>query len=91
MNQEEILKKEIEFAAYGKQVLNNPAFKEVMTVRKAQLFEVFCRTKQDQPEIREEAWRTMQNITALENYLTTALTTGKMATSTLESLTETKE
>lgn len=81
-------KKEVEFAAIGKQVVDNPAFKQAMMVRKGQIFEVFCLTKAEQNDVREEAWRTMQNMTALEEFFKQALTTGKMADEQLESLKE---
>ena len=85
------LSDEVELASLGKQVVNNKAYINALTLRKAQIFEVFCRTKQDQSDVREEAWRTMKNLTALEDYFNNILTTGKMAAITLESLTETKE
>ncbi len=82
--QEEQYEREVEFAAMGAQVLNNAAYTQAMTIRKAQIFELFCKTKQEQGDVREEAWRTMQNINALEDWLNTALTTGKMAQQSLD-------
>lgn len=79
------LESEIEFANIGKKVIDNPAFQQAMTIRKAQIFDVFCKTKQDQTDVREEAWRTMQNMNALEQYFKQLLTTGKMAEETLKS------
>lgn len=76
------------FAAIGQQVLNNEAYKQAMMLRKAQIFELFCKTAQDQPEIREECWRTMVNINALEDYFKTILDTGKLADITLELMKE---
>lgn len=70
----------------GQQVVNNEAFKQALAIRKAQIFEIFCKTKADQSDIREEAWRTMVNMKALEDFLNTALTTGKMADTSLELL-----
>lgn len=81
----EIAKQESAFAQMGKQVLDNAAFKQALTIRKAQLFEDFCNTNKNQSDVREEAWRTMKNMTALEDFLITALETGKMADMTLES------
>lgn len=89
--QEEQLKRESAFAVQGNLVLNNEAFKQAITLRKAQIFELFCRTKPDQTDVREEAWRTMVNINALEDYLTKALSTGKMADSQLESMLQSKD
>ena len=82
------LESEVAFAAEGRLVLNNPAFQRAMTVRKGQIFDIFVKTKQDQADIREEAWRTMQNLLALENYFEQLLATGKMADQTLQSMTE---
>jgi len=85
-DQEEQLKQESAFASMGKQVLDNEAFKQAITIRKAQIFEVFCKTKADQQDVREEAWRTMQNMTALEEFFRIALETGRMADKSLEQL-----
>lgn len=84
MNSKEQLENEIAFANMGKQVVNNEAYKQAMTARKAHIFDVFCRTKPDQVDVREEAYRTMVNMIALETYFDTLLTTGKMADAQLE-------
>lgn len=85
-DQEEQLKRESEFAKIGQQVINNEAFKQAMAIRKAQIFEIFCLTSQDQADVREEAWRTMRNMEALEEFFNRALTTGNMADQQLEQL-----
>jgi len=87
-DQEDQLKREVALAAEGKQVLNNPAFKNALVIRRAQIFEVFCNTKKDQEDVREEAWRTIKNMDALERYFQEMLDTGKMAQTTLESMQE---
>lgn len=87
-DQKEQLDREISFAAMGKQVLNNAAYQEAMTVRRGQVFEVFCKTSQDQSEIRDEAWRTMKNLDAIEEYFRILLETGRMAEETLKLTTE---
>ncbi len=79
----EQLEQESAFAKMGQQVVNNEAFKKAIQERKDQIFELFCRTKADQQEVREEAWRTMVNMEVLEKYLHKALTTGRMADTTL--------
>lgn len=89
-DQLEQLKRESEFAQMGKQVVNNKAYQDAIAVRRAQIFEVFCNTKHDQSDVREEAWRTMKNMDALEQFLNNILTTGKMADSALESIEETE-
>lgn len=78
------LEQEVAFANQGKLVLSNKAYQQALTLRKAQIFEVFCKTKYKQSEEREEAWRTMQNMIALEDYFRILLDTGKMAEITLE-------
>jgi hypothetical protein len=78
MSQEQ-LEREVTLAAMGKQVLDNEAFKHFLTLRKAQIFETFCNTTKDQEDVREEAWRTMVNMNALEQYFKTTLETGRMA------------
>jgi hypothetical protein len=85
-DQQEQLEREQAFAAVGMQVVNNEAFKQAMTARKAQIFDTFCRSSADQTELRDEAWRTMKNMKALEDFLNTALQTGKMADATLEQM-----
>lgn len=83
-DQQEQLERELSFAAMGKQVLSNAAYQQAMTTRKAQIFDVFCRTGQEQSDIREEAWRTMKNLDAIEEYFRVLLETGKMAEETLK-------
>jgi len=77
--QEEQLKEEITLAQMGQQVVNNHIYKQAFIARKGQLFDIFCKTKKDQEDVREEAWRTMQNLNALESYFEQVLNTGKMA------------
>lgn len=82
----EHLTEESKLGQMGQQVLNNHVFKQAMVARKAQLFEVFCNTKKDQDDVREEAWRTMQNLKCLQQYFEQVLNTGKMADNQLEEL-----
>jgi len=86
--QTEQLEQEAAFAAMGQQVINNEAYRSAITTRKAQIFEIFCNTSQDQHDVREEAWRTMKNMDALESFFDQLLTTGKMAEETLKSNTD---
>lgn len=83
---EELLGEQYKFAQMGQQVLNNEAYKSAITIRKAHLFDVFSHTTHDQADIREEAWRTMQNLAALEQYFNEVLTTGMMAEEQLSQL-----
>ena len=80
------LEREVDYANMGKQVLNNEAYKRALTARKAQIFDVFVNTKQEQEDVRQEAWRTMQNLNALEDYFRIVLETGKMAETSLKSI-----
>lgn len=77
--QEDQLKRESEIAKLGQLVVNNQVFQDALAARRAQIFDVFCNTGKDQGDIREEAWRTMQNMNALQQYFEQVLTTGKMA------------
>jgi len=86
MNEQE--KQEVAFAAMGKQVLGNKAYQEAIIARKAQIFDIFCNTKPDQGDVREEAWRTMINMQALDDYFQQLLDTGKMAERTLKEIEE---
>jgi hypothetical protein len=85
-DRDEQLKEESKFAQMGLQVVNNEAYKAAFNVRRAQIFDVFCKTNKDQADIREEAWRTMKNLDSLDAFFKTALTTGKMADITLDEL-----
>jgi len=85
-DQKDQLEREVNFAAIGQAVVKNAAYQQAFTIRKAQLFEAFCKTKQEQIDIREEAWRTMQNLNALEDYFKQLLTTGKMAEISLKAI-----
>ena len=83
-DQKEQNEQEVAFANMGKQVVENEAYKQTMTLRKAQIFDLFCSSKPDQSDVREECYRTMVNMIALEKYFETVLTTGKMAEASLE-------
>jgi hypothetical protein len=82
----EHLTEESKLGQMGQQVLNNHVFKQAMLARKAQLFDIFSKSKKEQTEEREEAWRTMQNLKVLEQYFEQVLTTGKLADSQLDEL-----
>lgn len=86
--QKTLLEQQSAFAQIGKQVLDNQAYQQFFIVRRSQIFNIFCDTKQDQDDVRQEAWRTMQNLNAMEDFFEHALTTGKMADKTLESYKE---
>ncbi len=79
MQNKEALEEAAVFASYGKQVLDNPAYQQAFTARKAKLFDTFCRSKAEETEKREEAWREMQNLIAIERYFNRILGTGKKA------------
>lgn len=83
-DQEQQLEDEVDFANLGHQVLTNKAYQTFLTARKAQVFQEFCQTKADESEIRDEAWRTMKNLEAMEKYFKKALQTGTLAQKTLE-------
>lgn len=82
--QEAFEKENVEFAAQGNLVVNNMAYKQAFIARRAIIFDTFCNSAKDQGEIREEAWRTMQNLDALEQYFNNILTNGKMSEDVLK-------
>ncbi len=89
--QEEELKKQVAFGTLGQQVVNNAAYKSAFATRTAHLFDVFQNTTQEQSDIREEAWRTMQNLKALESYFDNILTSGKLSEQDLKQFEEFKD
>jgi hypothetical protein len=79
IDEREQLEREVEIANDTRLLVSNPVFKAAMAVRKAQVFTDFTSSKADEIERRNEAWRTMQNLLALEAYFTNALQSGKLA------------
>lgn len=76
-----------EEAARGREaqsVLNNSIYKESLVIIKAQMFDAFVRSNADQSAEREEIWRRMNNLDALEKQLTSVMTTGKLGEATLD-------
>lgn len=86
--QEERLKEQVKLSTMAHQVVNNEAFKMAFIARRADLFNAFCDSDKEEVDVREEAWRTMQNLDALEAYFHTAITTGKIASTELDTLTK---
>ena len=70
------------------QLLTNPAYVHIISQRKAEIFEEFSSSEQDQPEVREEAWRTMKNLDAILKHAVLMIDDGKMAEETLKLHTE---
>ena len=69
MNQNQIkeaLGERVKFATIGLQLLNNDVFRAALTARKAQIFDEFCNSGQNDDSARSECWRTMKNLDALE-------------------------
>lgn len=87
MNEElERLAEEVKLGNMGYQVINNEAFKKAVALRKQDLFDTFNKSKADEVEKREEAWRTMQNLNALLEYFDDLLNSGKMAKAQLDEM-----
>ena len=78
------LEQQVNFAQSTHELLNNVAFKSALTARKAQIFDEFCNTSQNDDESRKEMWRTMKNLDALETYFSQAMYTGGVAKQELE-------
>jgi hypothetical protein len=86
-DQTEQLKREEELGNQGRLVLNNIAYQQAFQIRKAEVFMSFTDSKEGETKKRDEAWRTMQNLIALEEYFKEVLDTGKMARDQLKSYT----
>ena len=69
----------IEQGAQAKALKNNTFFSQLMADRKSQIFEKFCRTAADDNAERDELWRTMQNLKAIERHINEAIHTAVMA------------
>jgi hypothetical protein len=91
LEMKEELERQASFAALGRQVLGNEAYKSAFTTRKAHLFNVFCNTAPDQTDVREEAYKSMQNLLSLESYFEEILESGKMSQETLDELEKYKD
>jgi hypothetical protein len=85
MDKEE-LEKRIIAAEEGKQVFKSEVLQNAITYRKAQIFQAFCETGADEQDVRDEAWRTMQNMEALERYFERILEGGEIARKELKSM-----
>ena len=75
----EKLEENVKFANMGVQLLNNEVFKAALTARKAQIFDEFCNSSQNDDSARAEAWRTMKNLDGLETYFRQVLESGAIA------------
>lgn len=82
----EILEEHVKIAEMGRQVMGNEAFKQAFTARQARIFDEFCSSSAADQSVRDEAWRSMQNLLALKEYFEQTLTTGKMAFEELKSM-----
>ena len=74
------------FAQLGLQVVNNAAYKQAMSAVKAQIFRDFSESKFDEKDVRDECWRSIQNLDRLEHYFNQVLENGKLAEETLKLL-----
>ena len=83
-DQKEIHENAVVMANHARQVLTNPAYQEAFTARKAKLFDIFCNSKAEESDKRDEAWREMQNLIALERYFNKVLQSGRMSGETLK-------
>lgn len=77
------LDEDVERGVHAHQVLNNPIYREAMVAIRAQLFSQFEQTKFRDHDERDEAWRKLQAINAIEGHLARVMQTGKLAERTL--------
>lgn len=59
-------------------LINSPLFKEAMLLIRAEITEKFAKTKFHQKDERDELWRKMQTIDAIEKYLKKVIVTGNL-------------
>lgn len=60
-------------------VIGSPVYKEAMMALRGQMMEEFTKTSYDQSEQRDEIWRTMKVLDAIEAKLKYVMTTGRIA------------
>ena len=68
---------------YAKQVLDNPLFRETITIMRAELYESFAKTKFNQKDERDEIGRKQQVVEWFEGRLKRVMQGGQMAEKTL--------
>lgn len=80
MSEEEDRLKEIaKRGEEAKEWLNHPLFKHVISLRKAHLFNEYQKTKYNQAELREEIYRKLQALNAVEADFRRMIRNGGMA------------
>ena len=75
MNQQE----EIRRANEAKMITGSPLYQEAFMILRGQMMEQFTKTKHDQSEERDEVWRTMKCLDAIEKQFASIIKTGKLA------------
>lgn len=60
-------------------VINNPVYKEAIMALRGQMMEEFSKTTYEQSNARDEIWRTMKVLDAIESKLKYVMTTGRIA------------
>jgi len=82
MNQQE----EISRSNEAKMITTNPLYVEAFMVLRGQMMEQFTKTTHDQSEERDEVWRTMKCLDAIEAQFKAIMNTGKLAIVVNESM-----
>lgn len=83
-NEKQNLGDSVKFGGLASQVIDNPAYQAAITMIKATIFEDFQNSGPEDAEQREEAWRTMKNLNALEGLFNDFLADGCLAKEQLE-------
>ena len=86
VNQRDQAEKDIEVGEWGRQVLNNPLYKEFMVAARADLFGKLESSKFKEHEERNEIWRKLQTLKKFEHYFVSAMQTGQMGEQALSRL-----
>jgi len=86
MNKEtkEHLKSKVDQSKLAQAVVTNPIYRSSFESINAKIYNRFCQSKYDEPEVREEAWRQMQVLIEMQAYFNHLLETGKAHEETLK-------
>ena len=82
-NQEQAARAQLSRASLAQQVLSNSIYMESFNLIKAKFMDDFTKTSFKQSAERDELWRKMQTIEAVESYIIDVMETGKIAEDTL--------
>lgn len=75
---------EVSRGRLAEQVLDNPVYREAITITRAKLFDEWASTKWYQGRKRQEIWRMYRAIDGIESEIDRVMKTGKLGRATLD-------